>query len=102
MGRGRRLPAVLQREFPAIPGAEVKGIRAGTQGTRNAPNHSVVPQNSPNGRRFLFIQGVDQHSPAPDGTDVAANLDGYVAVTPMRADLTAHDILPDLVPALAR
>lgn len=84
--------------FPPVPGAEVKGIRLTTQGTREAPNHGVAPQTSPNGRRFLFIKGVAQDTPAPDGTDVAANLDGYVAVTPMRADLTAHDQLAKLGP----
>ena len=82
--------------FPPVPGGGVKGIRVAAQGTRDAPNHSVTPQISPNFRRFLFIQGVAQDSPAPAGSDVAANLDGYVAVTPMRADLTAYDALDAL------
>ena len=30
---------------------------------------------------------------AGDGTDAAVNLDGYISVTPMRADLTADDVL---------
>ena len=34
------------------------------------------------------------------GTDAAVNLEGYVSVTPMRADLTAHDHLPGLAAAL--
>ena len=87
--------------FPPLPAAQVKGARIVSQGTRDEPNHGVAPQVSPNGRRLLFIRGVAQDTPAPAGTDVAANLDGYIAVTPMRADLTAHDVLPDLGPALA-
>ena len=82
--------------FPPLPGADVQGSRIAHQGTRDAPNHGVQPQVSPNGRRFLFIKGVAQDARAPEGSDVAANLDGYVAITPMRADLTAHDILPEL------
>ena len=31
----------------------------------------------------------------PD-TDAAVNLEGYISVTPMRADLTAHDALDAL------
>ena len=27
------------------------------------------------------------------GSDAAVNLEGYVSVTPMRADLTAHDMM---------
>ena len=30
------------------------------------------------------------------GTDAHANLEGYISVTPMRADLTAHDALEAL------
>jgi 5'-nucleotidase len=29
------------------------------------------------------------------------NLEGYISVTPMRADLTAHDLLADLAARLA-
>jgi 5'-nucleotidase len=36
------------------------------------------------------------------GTDVDANLDGHIAVTPMRADLTAHDTLSTLAARLDR
>jgi 5'-nucleotidase len=28
-----------------------------------------------------------------EGTDVRANLEGYISVTPMRVDLTAYDVL---------
>jgi len=30
------------------------------------------------------------------GTDAAVNLDGYISVTPMRADYTAHDMFDTL------
>ena len=29
-------------------------------------------------------------------TDVAVNLEGYISVTPLRADLTAHDLIDSL------
>ena len=30
-----------------------------------------------------------QHTPTQPGTDAAVNLEGYISITPMRADLTA-------------
>jgi 5'-nucleotidase len=38
--------------------------------------------------------------PTAPGTDAHANLDGYISVTPMRVDLTAHDRLDSLRAAL--
>ncbi|MBB3993760.1 5'-nucleotidase [Sulfitobacter undariae] len=77
--------------FPPIAATEVKGIRLAPQGRRPGVNFSTIPHVSPNGRRFLWIAGGDQHTPPAQGTDAAVNLDGYISVTPMRADLTAHD-----------
>jgi len=31
--------------------------------------------------------------PSTPGSDADVNLDGYISITPMRADLTAHDML---------
>lgn len=42
---------------------------------------------------FLWVKGGPQHTPTGPGTDVAANLDGFISVTPLRADLTAHDVI---------
>ncbi|MGE4326257.1 MAG: 5'/3'-nucleotidase SurE [Pseudodonghicola sp.] len=82
--------------FPPVPATEVKGIRVTTQGFRRNTRFSVEPHSSPSGRRFLWIKGGNQHEPTLPGSDAAANLDGYVSVTPMRADLTAHDQLEAL------
>ncbi len=82
--------------FPPCPAAEVRGIAVTTQGRRPGVNFSVEPQASPTGRQFMWIRGGDQHVPTAAGTDAQANLDGYVSVTPMRADLTAHDMVTKL------
>jgi 5'-nucleotidase len=60
----------------------------------------VEPHISPSGRRFLWIKGGPQQTPTAPGTDAAVNLEGWISVTPMRADLTAHDRLADLQAAL--
>ncbi|MGI3165844.1 5'/3'-nucleotidase SurE [Pseudooceanicola sp. 200-1SW] len=82
--------------FPAQPASGVKGVRVVPQGYRPETRFSVTPQTSPSGRRFLWAKGGDQHSPATPGGDVDANMAGYISVTPMRADLTAHDLLEGL------
>lgn len=79
--------------FPPVPADKVKGTRIATQGFRRGINFGVEPHSSPSGRRFLWIKGGNQQLPTAPGSDAAFNLDGYVSVTPMRADLTAHDAL---------
>ncbi|MEO9782546.1 MAG: 5'/3'-nucleotidase SurE [Sedimentitalea sp.] len=79
--------------FPPVPASEVLGTRVTAQGYRRGTHFGVEPHNSPSGRRFLWIKGGNQQIRTEPGTDAHANLDGYISVTPMRADLTAHDAL---------
>lgn len=87
--------------FPPLPAARVKGTRVAAQGFRRDTSFGVEPHLSPSGKRFLWIRGGHQQTPTLPGTDAAVNLDGYISVTPMRADLTAHDLLSDLEARLA-
>jgi len=82
--------------FPPVPAAAVKGTAVAPQGFRRDTSFAVEPHMSPSGRKFLWIKGGPQHTPTLPGTDAAANLAGYISVTPMRADLTAHDLIDDL------
>ncbi|WP_417523857.1 5'/3'-nucleotidase SurE [Marinovum sp.] len=82
--------------FPPVAAAEVKGTRAAPQGMRDNTAFSVEPHLSPSGRRFFWIRGGDQRAPVAPDSDAGVNLDGYISVTPMRADLTAPDALDAL------
>ncbi len=82
--------------FPPVPADEVLGTRVVPQGFRRETHFGVEPHSSPSGRQFLWIKGGYQHNPTAPGTDAAVNLEGYTSVTPMRADLTAHDALEAL------
>jgi 5'-nucleotidase len=82
--------------FPPVSAASVKGIKVAAQGFRRDTSFGVEPHYSPSGRKFLWIKGGHQQTPTLPGTDAAVNLEGYISVTPMRADLTAHDQLADL------
>ena len=86
--------------FPPVAAADVKGMKVASQGFRENTRFGMQPETAPNGRRFLWVTGGPQDEPTGDGTDVNANLDGYTSITPMRADLTAHDMLADLTDRL--
>ena len=85
---------------PLFRPADVKGMQVVPQGYRQNTRFAVEPHLSPSGRRFLWIRGGDQHNPTAPGTDAAVNLQGYISITPMRADLTAHDVLDEIRDAL--
>ena len=96
MGASEDYRLFYNLNFPPVPADEVKGARVATQGFRRGTRFGVEPHLSPSGRRFLWIKGGDQQIATEPGSDAAANLDGYISVTPMRADLTAHDALEAL------
>jgi len=82
--------------FPPVPATAVKGRKLTHQGFRRDSGFAMQPHLSPSGRRFLWVTGGDQQIRTAAGSDAAANLDGYISVTPLRADLTAHDAMDDL------
>ena len=82
--------------FPPIPASAVKGMAATTQGFRLNTRFRAEAHTSPSGRKFLWVRGGPQHEPTAPGTDAAANLDGYISVTPMRADLTDYAAMDKL------
>ena len=82
--------------FPPVAAADVKGFRIATQGYRRDCYFGVEPHVSPSGRRFLWIRGGPQNLPAEPGSDVSLALEGHVAITPMRCDLTAHEMIAPL------
>lgn len=82
--------------FPPEPAHAVRGMKIVPQGFREHTRFSCEPHLSPSGRQFLWVRGGEQHRPTAPGTDAAVNLEGYISVTPMRADLTDHDMLAQL------
>ena len=87
--------------FPPVPAAQVKGTKVTNQGFRRYTAFSLEPHLSPTGRQFLWIKGGEQGRATLPGSDITANVDGYISVTPLRADLTAHETLSELERRLA-
>lgn len=76
--------------FPPCPAAEVGQTMVVPQGCREVPIHHVEAHLSPTGRKFLWVKGISPHLATQPGSDVAVNLEGHIAITPLRADLTDY------------
>jgi 5'-nucleotidase len=91
--------AILRRPLPRrtflninMPWGQPKGYRVTVQATRNHIT-SVAKRHDPKGRPYYWIEeGQDEWQPH-DRSDYQAVRDGYVSVTPLQPDLTAHHAL---------
>ena len=82
--------------FPPCAPDDAKGVRATFQGHRQGPSFGIEPQIAPNGRRFLWLGHGKGNGSTEDGSDARMTMNGYATVTPLRADLTAHEMVADL------
>ncbi len=82
--------------FPPVTAKKVMGMAAVAQGYRGDAQMGVHPQTAPSGRKYLWIQGSAQAESTGPGTDVKANVEGWISVTPMRCDLTDRPALDAL------
>jgi len=91
--------ALLQHPLPSrtflninLPHGQPKGFRVTVQAARNHIT-SVGERHDPKGRPYYWIEeGEDAWQPH-DRSDYQAVHDGYVSVTPLHPDLTAHHAL---------
>jgi 5'-nucleotidase len=75
-----------------VPKGEPKGYRITVQATRNHIT-SVAERHDPKGRPYYWIEeGQDEWQPH-DRSDYQAVRDGYISVTPLHPDLTAHQAI---------
>ncbi len=79
-----------------FPNTAPKGIKATIQGHRPDPTFGVVSQLAPNGREHLWLTHRAGNKAAACGTDAREAAEGWITVTPLRADLTAHDMVDKL------
>ncbi|PKH20021.1 5'/3'-nucleotidase SurE [Enterobacterales bacterium CwR94] len=84
-----RTGRILNVNVPDLPLSEIKGIRVTRCGSRH-PADKVIAQQDPRGATLYWIGPPgDKHDAGPD-TDFAAVDEGYVSVTALHVDLTAH------------
>lgn len=79
--------------FPAVRADRVQGPTLCPQGIRAEATFEVEAFTAPNGREFQFLRHSTANRSAPEGTDAWLCAEGHVTVTPLRATLTAEDVL---------
>jgi 5'/3'-nucleotidase len=91
--------SILRRGLPPrtflnvnVPRQEAKGIRVTVQAKRNHVT-SIGERHDPKGRPYYWIEEGQNDWEPHDRSDYQATRDGYVSVTPLQPDLTAHDAL---------
>ena len=91
--------AVLRHPLPSrtflninVPKGQPKGYRVTVQAKRNHVT-SVSERQDPKGRAYYWIEEGQNEWEPHDRSDYQAVRDGYVSVTPLQPDLTAHDAL---------
>ncbi|MXO66598.1 5'/3'-nucleotidase SurE [Altericroceibacterium endophyticum] len=87
---------VINVNFPALPAAEVKGIRVVRQGFHDYARGSLVEATDPRGRPYFWFGLDDIEHSLDHGTDLEAVAEGYISLTPIQLDLTHYASLGDL------
>ena len=91
--------AVLERGLPGrvflninVPPGKPAGMRVTVQAKRN--HVTVVNERiDPRSKAYFWIEEGENHWEPHDRSDFQAVRDGYVSVTPLQPDLTAHDAM---------
>jgi 5'-nucleotidase len=91
--------AILRRPLPTrtflninVPKGQPKGFRVTVQAKRNHIT-SVAERQDPKGRPYFWIEEGENEWEPHDRSDYQAVRDGFVSVTPLQPDLTAHDVI---------
>jgi 5'-nucleotidase len=92
------LPAdtLLNVNFPAVPWNEVKGV-AITRLGRRVYLDELVSRTDPRGRPYYWIGGNPPSGVPDSGTDIGAVTNGYISITPVHLDMTAHHFREELL-----
>lgn len=86
---------LLNVNVPHLPLEEIKGMRITRLGLRVYRNE-LVRRDDPFGRPYFWIGGEAPSGIVEEGTDIGAMNDGYVSITPVHLDMTAHDLLTEV------
>ena len=93
----RGLPAgiLLNVNVPYLSDQRIKGVQITRQGLR-VYRDLLERRLDPRGRPYYWIGGEAPTGISEEGTDFGALAEGFVSVTPLHLDLTAHQNIPVL------
>jgi 5'-nucleotidase len=98
----RLASTVVEKGLPAdvllnvnVPSQPIRGVQITRMGTRVYRDELVV-RHDPRGRPYYWLGGESPSGIPDEGTDIWAVQNGYISVTPIQLDLTAHRRLDSL------
>ena len=91
---------LMNVNFPDVSADQVTGLQVTTQGQR-APVEQLDERRDPFGYPYYWIGVLRADGERAPGSDLRAVRDGAVSITPIKLDLTAHELLPALATSLA-
>lgn len=83
--------SLLNVNIPSRPSGQIKGIRVTRQFAHDF-KESFDKRTDPGGRAYYWLMGTNKSIHHEEGTDLSAVNDGYISITPLRYDLTDHDM----------
>ena len=86
---------IININVPDLPFGEIKGYKVCRLGHRSS-DAEVIKQKDPRDETIYWIGPSALPEDESEGTDFHAVKNGYVAITPIQADLTAHHSLSAL------
>lgn len=92
IARGLPKDVLLNVNVPYRPEGEIRGLRITRQGLR-VYRDLLDARQDPRGRPYYWIGGEAPTGVPEDGTDFGALAEGYVSITPLHLDLTAHQTM---------
>ena len=90
MSNGLSKNVLLNVNVPYLIQGELKGYRVSRQGIR-IYRDQLVRREDPRGRPYYWIGGEAPTGIPDEFTDFGDLQDGYVSITPIQLDLTAHE-----------
>ncbi|MBS3784061.1 MAG: 5'/3'-nucleotidase SurE [Anaerolineae bacterium] len=91
--RGLPEGVLLNVNVPPLPADEMAGVRVTRMGLR-IYRDELIQRVDPRGKPYYWIGGPAPTGVEEEGTDIWAVANGYISVTPIQLDLTAHNLLP--------
>jgi 5'-nucleotidase len=86
---------LLNVNIPDLAADEIQGMKV-TRQARSRWEESFEARTDPFDRRYFWLTGTFVNLDNGNETDLSAIDSGYVSVTPLQHDMTAHDFLGDL------
>ncbi|GGA74867.1 5'-nucleotidase SurE [Neiella marina] len=86
---------IINVNVPDLPFEQLKGFKVTRLGSRHRAEH-MIRTTDPAGREIFWLGPPGEKADAGEGTDFHAIENGYVSITPIKVDLTAHRQLPAL------